>query len=187
VALTPSDRSAAIQATLASATMVAFQLAGKATRDALYLSTFGVGTLPRMVIAAAILSALLSFGLSRVLVRLGPGRLVPHLFGLSALLLLLEWGLAATAKPVVAVLFYLHFSALGALLISGFWAMVTERFDPRTARGTIGRITAGASVGGLIGGILPELVGATLPLTAMLPALAVLHFLSAGLVLGVRP
>jgi hypothetical protein len=187
VALTPSDRSAAIQATLASAAMVAFQLAGKATRDALYLSTFGVGTLPRMVIAAAILSALLSFGLSRVLVRLGPGRLVPHLFGLSALLLLLEWGLASTAKPVVAVLFYLHFSALGALLISGFWAMVTDRFDPRAARGTIGRITAGASVGGLIGGILPERVGATLPLTAMLPALAALHFLSAGLVLGVRP
>lgn len=167
--------------------MVAFQLAGRATRDALYLSTFGVSSLPRMVIAAAVLSALVSIGLSRVLARLGPGRLVPQLFGLSALLLLFEWGLAGAARPAAAVLFYLHFSALGALLVSGFWAMVTERFDPRAARGTIGRITAGASVGGLVGGILPERVGAALPLTAMLPLLATLHLLSAGLVLGVRP
>jgi len=166
--------------------MVAFQLAGKATRDALYLSTFEIGTLPRMVIAAATVSALVSFGLSRLLARVGPGRLVPQLFGLSALLLLLEWSVADAARPAVAVVFFLHFNTLGALLVSGFWAMISERFDSRAARGTIGRITAGASVGGLIGGILGQ-VGASFPLTAMLPLLAALHFLSAALVLGVRP
>jgi ATP:ADP antiporter, AAA family len=167
--------------------MVAFQLAGRATRDALYLSTFGVGTLPRIVIVAAVLSALVSIGLSRVLSRVGPGKLIPQLFALSAGLLLLEWAFVGAARPVVAVIFFLHFSALGALLISGFWAMVNERFDPRSARGTIGRITAGASVGGLLGGILPERVVAHLPLTAMLPLLAAFHLLSAVLVLGLRP
>ena len=79
-----------------------------------------------------------------------------------------------------------HFTALGALLVSGFWGLVSERFDPRTARGTIGRITAGASVGGLLGGILPERVGAMFSLTAMLPILAALHVLAALLVLGVQ-
>jgi hypothetical protein len=187
VADTGSDRSAALAATAASAAMVAFQLAGKATRDALYLSTFGVVALPRMVIVAAALSALVALALSRVLARVGPGRLVPRLFGLSAMLLLVEWGVAGYSRPLVAVLFYLHYSCLGALLISGFWGMITERFDPRTARASIGRIAAGASAGGLLGGALPAAVGATEVVTAMLPILAVLHFASALLVLGVRP
>ena len=158
-----SDRSAAIAATAASTAMVAFQLAGKATRDAFFLSTFDLSALPRMVIAGALLSGLATIGLSRLMARIGPARLVPPLFGLSGLLLLIEWGLAEEWRRLAAVLFYLHFGALGALLVSGFWAMVNERFDPRAARGTIGRITAGASVGGLIGGILPERVGAALP------------------------
>jgi hypothetical protein len=80
---------------------------------------------------------------------------------------------------------YLHFTGFGALLVSGFWALVNERFDPRTARGALGRITAGASLGGLLGGILPERVGAALQLSAMLPLLALLHLLAAVLVLSV--
>ncbi|HTO73456.1 MAG TPA: hypothetical protein VMJ30_06540, partial [Gemmatimonadales bacterium] len=182
-----SDRNAALAATAACAVMVAFQLAGKATRDALYLSTFGVAALPRMVILAAAVSTLVAIVLSKVLARIGPGRLVPHLFALSGTLLLIEWVLAGQFHSVIAVLFYLHYSCLGALLISGFWGMVTERFDVRTARAAIGRIAAGATVGGLLGGILPAQIGGSLPVTAMLPVLAVLHYLSAMLVLGVRP
>lgn len=182
-----SDRNAALAATAASAVMVAFQLAGKATRDALYLSTYGVAALPRMVILAAGLSTLVAIVLSKVLSRIGPGRLVPHLFALSGTLLLIEWFLAGRFHSITAVLFYIHYSCLGALLISGFWGMVTERFDARTARATIGRIAAGGSFGGLLGGILPAQIGGSLPVTAMLPVLAILHYLSAILVLGVRP
>lgn len=183
----PSDRGATILASVASAAMVAFQLAGKATRDALFLSTFPIATLPRMVIAAALLSALCTIGLSRVMARTGPARLVPALFGASALLLLAEWALAAPFHGPVVVLYYLHFSALGALLISGFWAMVTERFDPRTARVSIARITTGASIGGLLGGLLSAPLGGHLALTSILPLLALLHLVTAALVLGLRP
>ena len=45
-----SDRAALLGATVASATMVAFQLAGRATRDALYLSTFPTRTLTRPIV-----------------------------------------------------------------------------------------------------------------------------------------
>ena len=176
----------AVSAAVAAGTvMIAFQIAGKATRDALFLSTFGVAALPPMVIAAAIISALMSIALARLMARSRPSRLVPRLLGWSALLLLLEWGVAARARPPAAVMLYLHFTALGALLVSGFWAIVNERFDPRTARRTIGHITAGGSLGGLLGGLLPERVGATLSLTAMLPILAGLHLVAAALVLGV--
>jgi HEAT repeat protein len=114
-----------------------------------------------------------------------PGRLVPRRFGLSAVLLLAEWALTVQGRRPGAVLVYLHFTGLGAALVSGFWAIVNERFDPRTARRTIGWITAGGSLGGLLGGLLPDRVGASLSLTAMLPILAALHFLAAGLVLSV--
>jgi len=181
---TPDGRGVAAAAA-AGTVMIAFQIAGKATRDALFLSSFGVAALPGMVIGAAIVSALVSVALARIMARSRPSRLVPRLFGLSALLLLAEWGLAVQARRPAAVILYLHYTALGALLVSGFWAIVNERFDPRTARRTIGYITTGASFGGLLGGLLSERVGATLSLTAMLPILAGLHLLAAVLVLGV--
>jgi ATP:ADP antiporter, AAA family len=176
------DRRAATAAAVASTVIITFQLAGKSTRDALLLSTFGVKALPLMVITAAIVSMALTVSLARVMSRTRPGQLVPRLFLLSALLLLAEWVLAIEARPAAAVLVYLHLTGFGALLVSGFWAMVNERFDPSTARRTIGQITAGGSLGGLLGGLLPEGVGRILPLTAMLPLLGGLQLLAAGLV-----
>jgi AAA family ATP:ADP antiporter len=180
------DARAAYIAAAAAAVIISFQLAGKATRDALFLSTFGVAALPSMVIMAAILSGMLTILLARVMARSLPARLVPRLFLFSAFLLSVEWGLASKAPRATAVLVYLHLTALGAILVSGFWAMVNERFDPSTARRSIGRITAGASVGGLLGGLLPERVGTVLPVTAMLPILTLLQLVAAVLVLGIE-
>jgi hypothetical protein len=173
------DRRAAALAVAAALATVAFQLAGKATRDALFLSTFGIDALPRMFIAAAIVSATLTILLTRVMMRMGPARLIPPLFAVSGVLLLVEWWLTAIARPVAAVAVYLHFAGLGALLVSGFWAIVNERFDPRAARGTISRITTGASLGGILGGVLSERVGALFELPVMLPVLATLHLVAA--------
>ena len=180
------DARAASAAALAATVIITLQLAGKATRDALFLSTFGVASLPPIVIVAAILSAVLAVIVARIMAQSRPGRLVPRLYALSALLLMTEWALVGPARRAAAVLVYLHLTALGAILVSGFWAMVNERFDPRTARRTIGQITAGGSIGGLLGGVLPERVGAALPLTAMLPILAVLQLLASGLVMEVE-
>jgi ATP:ADP antiporter, AAA family len=180
------DARAATIAAAAAAVIISFQLAGKATRDALFLSTFGVAALPSMVIIAAVLSGTLTILLARVMARSRPARLVPRLFLFSAFLLSAEWGLASKAPRATAVLVYLHLTALGAILVSGFWAMVNERFDPSTARRSIGRITAGASIGGLLGGLLPERVGTVLPVTAMLPILTLLQLLGAVLVLGIE-
>ncbi len=166
------DGPAIAAAAAAGTVMIAFQIAGKATRDALFLSSFGVAALPPMVIAAAVTSAVVSVALARIMSRSRPATLVPRLFALSALLLLAEWALAIQSRRPAAILLYLHFTGLGALLVSGFWAIVNERFDPRTARRTIGHITAGGSLGGLLGGLLPERVGATHSLLAMLPILA---------------
>lgn len=183
------DRSAgaAIRtATAVSGIMIAFQVASRATRDALFLSHFDVTSLPRMVAAAAAVSLAAAFATSRLLGRLGPARLVPLLFAGSAALQLLEWVLLGTAPRVATVLVYLHINALGALLVSTFWSLVNERFDPRTARRAVGPIGAAGTAGGVAGGLLAERAASMLSVSAMLPLLALLHVACAVLVLRVR-
>jgi hypothetical protein len=159
--------------------MIAFQMAGKATRDALFLSTFGITALPTMIIVAAFLSLGLAAMASRAMTRWGPARLVVGTFVVSGMMLLVEWSLVGTWRRPVAAVLYIHFTGLGALLVSGFWSIVNERFDPRTAKRQVGRITAGGTIGALLGGALAAAIQAV---GTMLPVLALLHFASAVLV-----
>lgn len=169
-------RAAVVTATLTSTAMIGYQMAAKATRDALFLSSFDVSALPAMVMMSAVLSLVLALAASRLMTSIGPARLIPVLFASSAILLVVEWVFVEQFRRPVAVVLYLHYGALGALLISGFWSIVNERFDPRTAKRHMSRIAAGATVGGLLGGVLAERVAAMLSMTAMLPILAGFHF-----------
>jgi hypothetical protein len=94
-------------------------------------------------------------------------------------LLLAQWALLAVYPRLVSVTLYIHIAAFGAILISGFWSMVAELFDPRTAKSRIGRIAAGGTLGGLIGGLIAERTGALLSVNSMLPILAGLHLICA--------
>lgn len=184
----PSDGAVVFVATLTSGCLIAFQMAGKATRDALFLSTFDVTALPAMVIAAAIGALGLAVVVARLLPRVTPARLVPLALVGSATLLVLEWTLVGGSwrRPVV-VLVYLHYAGLGALLISGFWSIVAERFDPRSAKRFVGRITAGGTLGGLLGGVLAERVAVWSSVSSMLLVLAALQIVAAILLRRLRP
>lgn len=180
-------RGAVLVASATAVSLIAFQMGAKATRDALFLSHYDVTALPAMVIASAAISLGLAFAAARWMTALGPGRLVPGAFLLSAILLAAEWRLAVLWPGPTAVLLYLHYGALGALLVSGFWSLVNERFDPRTAKRQIGRIASGGTVGGLLGGLLAERVAVYLSIEAMLPILAVLQLICAALTWQLRP
>src|SRR5918992_3058873 len=99
---TGPDGRAAVAAALAATVIISHQLAGKATRDAFFLSTFGVAALPPIVITAAILSAFLAVLLARVMAQSRPAWLVPRLFALSAVLLVAEWMLVGPARRAAA-------------------------------------------------------------------------------------
>jgi hypothetical protein len=187
VSTTDRDTSRAfVAAVIGAGTMIAFQTAGKATRDALFLSSYDVSLLPRTVMAAAVVSVVAALLASRWMTLLSPARLVPLAFGVSAVLLLLEWMLLEQFRGVVAIAVYLHLAALGAVLISGFWSVVNERFDPRTAKRYVGRIAAGGTVGGLVGGLIAERISTFGEIAPMFPVLAALHVICAALVLLVR-
>jgi hypothetical protein len=147
-------------------------IAGKATRDALYLASLDVTSLPAMVIATAVVSIGLVVITSAGLQRVSPGVFVPALFTLNALLLVVEWWLAPVVPRTAAVLVYLQISGIGPLLGSGFWLIATERFDPRTAKQRFGQIAGAGTLGGLVGGLAAERVGVMFGVAATLPALA---------------
>jgi hypothetical protein len=119
------------------------------------------------------------FGASRLLSTLGPGAVIPYAFGASAVLLLAEWLFYGFSPRAIAVVFYLHMAGFGAILISGFWSIISELFDPRTAKAQIGRIAGAGTLGGLIGGVIAERIGAGFSINAMLPVLAALHLFCA--------
>ncbi len=155
--------------------MIAHQVAGKATRDALFLSQFEVTLLPRVVLGAALLSMLSVVLSARLLAQYGPSKVIPPAFALSAGCFALDWLLYPQWTREIAVLLYLQMAVFGAVLISGFWSVINERFDPYTARPTIARIAAAATLGGVVGGIIAGAVADAVDARAMLIVLAAFH------------
>ncbi|MEM7433795.1 MAG: hypothetical protein AAF436_01495 [Myxococcota bacterium] len=159
----------------AAVVMIAQQVGAKATRDALFLGNFPSSDLPKVMIAAAVLGGASVFALARAYERWSPARLVPWAFGLNALLFFVEWALGEKLPAAVAVVLYLHVAMLGAAVISGFWSVVNERYDPHAAKKAVARIAAGATLGGVLGAALTERVSAVFDVNAVLFALAVLN------------
>ncbi len=180
------NRNAAIAATLCAGLMIAAQVAGKAARDALFLSHFDVETLPRMIIATAVLSLVAITGMVRILARFGPQETVPIAFGASALTMVGVGALAPASPGLAAILLYLQIGTVGAVLISGFWSVVNERFDPRAARASIGRIAVGGTLGGVAGGALAMASARTIPVESVIWVLAGLQLLCVPLVWSMR-
>lgn len=175
-----------VAATAVAFLMIANQVAGKATRDALFLSNFDVTALPILIIAGSIVSIGAALSLARAMTRVGPAVFVPVSFGLSALLLLFEWVLCFRFPRLAAVVVFVHFAVFGSVLVSGFWSLINERIDPRSGKRIVSRIGTGATVGGLAGGIVAERVAALFATTTMLPVLALMHLLCVALLLSSR-
>jgi hypothetical protein len=164
-------------AVVAAALLLGQQVASRATRDALFLSVFHVSSLPVMAAVAAAVALAATVAASRALGRLSPARLLPVALAGSVVAFCGEWALARGWPRPAAVAVYLHHALLGAVLVSGFWSLVTERFDPHAAKRAMGAIGAGASLGGVLGGLLTWAAAARLSPRAML---LVLSLVSAG-------
>ncbi len=135
-------------------TMIAQQIASKAVRDGLFLSQFPATALPHAIISAAVVSFGAAFVFGRFISTFSPRRGVPILFGVNGALFVIEAALMEPFPRAVAGSLYLHTAAFGGAVVSGFWSVINERFDPYTAKRVMGRIAAGATLGGLVGGAL---------------------------------
>ncbi len=154
-------------------------VAGKAARDTLFLANLEVTALPAMVVATAAFSIFLVALSSRGVRRIAPGTLIPIAFAISAALFLADWVLLGLVPKLAAQALYLQVSGLGPMLGSGFWLIVTEHFDPHTAKRTFGRIGAAGTLSGLIGALVADRIAAAFGMTMMLPLLAALNLVCA--------
>jgi hypothetical protein len=170
-----------VLAVTAALAVLAQQIAGKIIRDTLFLSLFSQRSLAQITIVAAIVAIAAVPPFAKLLTKHGPGRAVPAGFLTSALLYVVEWALFQRSPRLAAILVYLHFAATGAALVSGFWSAINERFDPRTARRSIGIIVGAAAIGGALGGTIGG-VTADVPASALLLGLATMQAVCAWLV-----
>jgi TLC ATP/ADP transporter len=138
---------------LAAATLsVAGHVMGKAVRDSLYLARFPVEQLPWFVLGTGVLSAGAVSVYTRLTAAIGPRRVVPALAAMTAATLPLLWLEIRTGAPLGIALMFAWTTISGTFLTSGFWAVVVERFDPRSARRVFGWLGVATTVGGLLAG-----------------------------------
>ena len=87
----------AVATAVVSAAMIAQQVAGKATRDTLFLTSFHVKALPSMMAVSALLSIVAVLWLSKLILRHAPEKVVPASFAVSGMALLGAWALSFPA------------------------------------------------------------------------------------------
>jgi len=142
----------------AAALALAHHVAARSLREGLFLATFPVAELPKAMLGAAVFAIPMALTVAHWMARFGPGRLTPILFLFSACGSVSEWWLLPTFPKAVAIAVYLHVSIGGALLVSAFWSIVNETFDPYTLKAIVGRIGGFCTLGGLAGGLMMERV-----------------------------
>jgi len=172
-------------ATVTSAILIAQQVAGKATRDALFLSSFRASSLPSVMAGGAVLSLGAIFWLSKLMGRHGPRQIMPVLLGLNATGLMSSWTLGLGSPRAASVAVYLQMAAFGPAMISTFWSLINERFDPHHGKRAVARVAAGGTVGGVLGGLAAWRAAAFLQpetLIALLAGLSVVGLASTLLI-----
>lgn len=163
-------------AMVAAGALVAVQIAGKATRDVLFLSGFSPRLVPTAMIVSAAVSAASVLAFARALTRYGPAKVVPRIFLASGVLLLVEWMVGQRAPRAGALLVYLHMASFGVTVTSAFWSVLNERFDPHTAKRVVARITSGGTLGGIAGGLVAWRIAHATSTMAMLLPMAGMSF-----------
>jgi hypothetical protein len=167
--------------------MMAWQVAGKATRDSLFLSAFPATALPAMMGGAAVSAILMAVANTALMRRFGPARMIPFGYLLGMALHAAEWALLPRAPHLVAIAVYIHVVALGSVLLSGFWALANEQFDPREARRSFGKIAAFGTLGTVAGGVMAERVASLTSPQGLLVLLGLLQLACALILFGFSP
>ncbi len=175
-----SQATTAIAAATA-AIVIAQHVAASAARDAFFLANHPASALPAAVVVSSILSVAVLPFFARMMAQFGPAVVSPLAATTSALLLIVEWVVSDQRPELAALAVFVHTTVLGSALVSGFWSLFTERFDPHTARQLMGRVAGGAALGGVAGGLLVERAGAAgIELPNLLPMVAVVQLLAAA-------
>jgi AAA family ATP:ADP antiporter len=117
-----------------------------------FISSLGADNLPYVQFGAGVLIGFLMQGYTWLMRAVPRRQTIPVTQGAMAALLVLFWFLFTTiGQDWIAVAFYIVGLILAVLLISQFWTLANDIYDPRRAKRIFGFIGGGASLGGATG------------------------------------
>ena len=130
--------------------MTSYNIVKPLTR-AQFIDDLGANNLPWVLLGAGLLIGLIMQAYTRVVRRLPPRSVIPLTLLSMGGLLLGFWLLFQTGQGWVSIAFYFLGQIMGLLLISQFWMLANDVYDPRQAKRLFGFIGGGASLGGIAG------------------------------------
>ncbi|HKY60760.1 MAG TPA: MFS transporter, partial [Gemmatimonadota bacterium] len=123
----------------------------KPARNAFFLSTAGAANLPWAYIAGAVVSAVATLAYGRWIAPLGRRRQILGTLAAVAASLFLFWLTMRRPTAWSAGSFYVWVNVFTLFLVSQFFLVVNDVFDPRQAKRLLGFVGAGGLAGGVAG------------------------------------
>lgn len=133
--------------------MSSYTMLKPATRST-FIQSLGADNIPYLLLVAGFVIAFIMQGYTTAVSLLPRRWVIPSVQVVLIGLMLLFYALFQTGAEWVSVAFYLFGLLLGILLISQFWTLANNIFDPRQAKRVFGFIGAGASLGGILGSLI---------------------------------
>lgn len=130
--------------------MTAYNIIKPLTR-AEFIDDLGADNLPYVLLVAGLLIGVIMQFYTRAVSLLPPRAIIPVTQVGLAVLLGVFWVLFETGQSWASIAFYFLGQIMGLLLISQFWTLANEVYDPRQAKRLFGFIGGGASLGGMAG------------------------------------
>jgi AAA family ATP:ADP antiporter len=151
-----------------------------------FISSLGADNLPYVQFAAGVLIGFIMQGYTRIMRMVPRRRTIPVTQAGMAALLVLFWFLFTTiGQDWIAVAFYIVGLILAVLLISQFWTLANDIYDPRKAKRIFGFIGGGASLGGATGAAMTAFLVQTIGAKNMLLVSAAIMGVCVAIVLFV--
>ena len=130
--------------------LTSYTMLKPATRS-VFIERLGASNLPYILVVAGFIIAFIMQGYTKGVSLLPRKWVIPTAQAVLAGLMIVFYLLFQTGQPWVSVLFYLFGLILGILVMSQFWTLANDIFDPRQAKRVFGFIGAGSSLGGILG------------------------------------
>jgi AAA family ATP:ADP antiporter len=165
--------------------MTSYNVVKPVTRSQ-FISSLGADNLPWVQFAAGMIIGVVMQGYTKAIATVPRRWTIPVTQAGMIVLLLTFWVLfTQVGAEWVSVGFYLYGLILGILLISQFWTLANDVYDPRQAKRLFGLIGGGASLGGATGAALTATLVASLGTTTMLLVSAAILTVCMGIVVWI--
>ncbi|MGQ9672201.1 MAG: Npt1/Npt2 family nucleotide transporter [Candidatus Aminicenantales bacterium] len=157
----------------------------KPLRNSSYLDQLGDERLPLAYFLTALLMGFIVNYHSRLQARLSRSTLMVSSLVFFFLNICLFWWLFQQNWSWVPVVFWVWANIFAIVLVTQFWMLVNDVFNPREAKRLIGFIGSGGQLGAIVGSLLVGALARTRAFTLLLPLAALLLIWAILAVLGI--